>query len=467
MTGGAPRDDAELLAGLRAASGATVWGSAELAGRDPGFDRRNFAAAALVRPASRGAVAALLRWCAAEGVAVVPQGGRTGLAGGASSAAGQVICDLGAMNRIVEVDVAGRVAIVEAGVTLAALQDACAAVGLDPGIDLASRGSCTIGGMISTNAGGVIAFRHGTMRHRVLGLEVVLPDGRVLDDMTRVLKTSAGYDLKHLFIGAEGTLGVVTRAALRLEPACVATATALVGVPDAASAQRVVRHLLGESAGSLRAAEILWRRFAEAMRGALGYEPGVLPLDAPCLLMVELGAGTDAEAAAALEAGLSAVWEEAGVIDGVVASSVQQARRIWRLREETEMIERMHRHPPSFDVSVPGGMLDGYVGRIEAALSALDPVFAPYVYGHLADGNLHITVPVDGPVAHEVHEAIEAVLYAGLREAGGSFSAEHGVGDEKRAAYERHADPVKQDLARAIKRLLDPEGLLNPGKIVR
>jgi FAD/FMN-containing dehydrogenase len=145
---------------------------------------------------------------------------------------------------------------------------------------------------------------------------------------------------------------------------------------------------------------------------------------------------------------------------------VQQAQRIWRLREETELIDRMHRHPPSFDVSVPGGAIDAYVARIQAGLSDLDPAFGAYVYGHLADGNLHITVAVDGPVAHEVHAAIEDVLYAGLREIGGSFSAEHGVGIEKRQAYARYADPVKQELARALKALLDPKGVLNPGKII-
>ncbi|MBP7242829.1 FAD-binding oxidoreductase [Amaricoccus sp.] len=459
-------DDA-LIAGLRAAlPGATVWGPDELASRDPGADARNFAAAALVRPPDADAVAALVRWCGARGIALVPQGGRTGLTGASATEAGQVICDLGAL-RGTEIDAAARVAVVGAGVTLAALQEECAAVGLDPGIDLAARGSCTIGGMISTNAGGAMAFRNGTMRHRVLGLEVVLPDGRTLHDLTRVLKTSAGYDLKHLFIGAEGTLGIVTRAALRLEALPVASATALVGVPDAASAQRVVGRFLVSRDGSLRAAEILWRRFAEFMRRALGFDAGLLPIDAPCVLVLEVAAGDDAAARAALEEGLAEIWEEAGIIDGVVAASDEQARRIWRLREETELIERMHKLPPSFDVSVPGGILDAYVARIEAELTALDPRYGPYVFGHLADGNLHITVPVDGPVSHAAHEAIEDVLYAGLVAAGGSFSAEHGVGLEKRDAWERHADPVKQDLSRAIKRLLDPEGFLNPGKIIR
>lgn len=445
---------------------ATIWDTAELASRDPGFDARNFGASALVRPRDSADVAALVRFCAEHGLSLVAQGGRTGLAGGAATSEGQVICDLGGLNRIEEIDPLARTAIVQAGATLGALQEAAAEHGLDPGIDLAARGSATIGGMVSTNAGGIMAFRNGTMRHRVLGLEAVLPDGRVFCDLTRVLKTSAGYDLKHLFIGAEGTLGIVTRVAVRLDPVAGASATALVGVPDARSAQRIVRYFLSSTATRLTAAEILWQRFAAAMQRALGYAPGSLPLDAPCLLVLGLGADSVEAARSALEDGLAAIWEEAGIIDGLVAGSEAQAQGIWRLREETEQIERMHHLPPSFDVSVPGGALDDYVARIEAGLKRIDASYAPYVFGHLADGNLHISINTDGPVPHQLHEAIEDVLYEGLNAAGGSFSAEHGVGLDKREAYQRHADPVKQELARTIKKMIDPANVMNPGKII-
>ena len=456
-----------LIPSLHAAiANATIWDAAELASRDPGFDARNFGASALVRPRDVEGVVALVRFCAANGLSIVPQGGRTGLAGGAATAAGQVICDLGAMNRIEEIDPFARTAIVQAGAQLAALQEATAVHGLDPGIDLAARGSATIGGMVSTNAGGIMAFRNGTMRHRVLGLEAVLPDGRVFSDLTSVLKTSAGYDLKHLFIGAEGTLGIVTRVALRLDPVAGASATALVGVPNAASAQRIVRHFLGSTGARLTAAEILWRNFTALMQRALNYAPGQLPLDAPCLLVLGLGADSMEAARNALEDGLAAVWEEAGIIDGLVASSEAQAAAMWRLREETEQIEHAHHLPPSFDVSVPGGALDDYVSRIEAGLKRVDASYAPYVFGHLADGNLHISINTDGPLSHERHEAIEDVLYDGLARAGGSFSAEHGVGLEKRDAYERHADPVKRELASMIKRMIDPANMMNPGKVV-
>ncbi|HWK66664.1 MAG TPA: FAD-binding oxidoreductase [Rhizobiaceae bacterium] len=461
------RDESELLGDLRKiASDTVVWGHAELSSRDPGFDTRNFGAAALVRPNDTAGVAALVSYCAANGLEIVAQGGRTGLAGGAATKPGQIICDLGAMNRVEKIDAYARVAVVQAGTPLAVLQEAALAEGLDPGIDLASRGTCTVGGMVSTNAGGIMAFRNGTMRHRVLGLEAVLPDGRVFSDLTHVVKTSAGYDLKHLFIGAEGTLGIVTRVAIKLDPVAAAGATALVGVPDAKSAQRIVRHFLGRTGTSLRAAEIMWHRFAVAMNRMLGLEPGQVPHDAPCLLLLELGSDSIGAATAALEEGLAAIWEEAHVLDGLVATSIQQARTIWRLREETEQIERMYKNPPSFDVSVPGGEIDTYVARIEQGLRGIDPSYAPYVFGHLGDGNLHISINTDGPVARERHMAIEHVLYAGLRECGGSFSAEHGVGLDKRGAYERYADPVKQELARAIKALLDPRDLLNPGKVV-
>jgi FAD/FMN-containing dehydrogenase len=456
-----------LIAELRAACpNAIVWDEAELANRDPGFDGRNFGASALVRPRDTQGVAALVKFCAISGLSLVAQGGRTGLAGGAVTLPGQIICDLGALNKIEDIDPFARVAVVQAGTTLGALQEALAVHGLDPGIDLAARGSATIGGMVSTNAGGIMAFRNGTMRHRVLGLEAVLPDGRIFSDLTRVLKTSAGYDLKHLFIGAEGTLGIVTRVAIRLEPVPGASATALVGVPDAASAQRIVRHFLSSTSARLTAAEILWQSFAAAMQRALGYPAGQLPLEAPCLLVLGLGADSVEAAQSALEDGLAAIWEEAGIIDGLVATSQAQAEAIWRLREETGEIERMHHLPPSFDVSVPGGALDAYVERIEAGLKKIDAAYAPYVFGHLADGNLHISINTDGPLSHALHEAIEDVLYEGLNEAGGSFSAEHGVGLEKREAYERHADPVKQALARSIKTMLDPGNVMNPGKIV-
>jgi FAD/FMN-containing dehydrogenase len=210
----------------------------------------------------------------------------------------------------------------------------------------------------------------------------------------------------------------------------------------------------------------MWRRYAQTTSAALGFEHGQLPLGANCLLALELGGDTFEAASAALESGLAEIYEEAGIKDGVVANSMQQADRIWRVREDTEILYRLHPQAPSFDVSVPGGAIDGYVERLGPALKTVDARLDPYIFGHLADGNLHIVLNVEGPLPASVQQRVEDVLYAPLEEVGGCFSAEHGIGLKKRAAFECYADPVKQTLSRAVKGLLDPKGLLNPGKVV-
>ncbi|RXT56012.1 hypothetical protein B6S44_07980 [Bosea sp. Tri-44] len=458
---------ADRIDRLRALLGTSaILGPAELEGRDAGWDAANFNAFALARPSSTAAVARLLAWCADEGIVVVPQGGRTGLVGGAVSSPDALICDLGGLAAIEEIDAETGIAVVQAGITLAALQQATNAIGLDPGIDLAARGSATIGGMVSTNAGGIMAFRAGVMRHRVLGLEVVLPDGRIFSDMTRVIKTSAGYDLKHLFIGAEGTLGVVTRVVLKLEPVVAARATALVAIADAQMGLAIVRHLQTRLPGRLRAAEIMWRTFVAATGAALGFDVSQSPFDAPCVLGLEIAGEDFDEAASALENGLAEIYDELDIEGCVVATSLQQAERLWSVRERTEILYRLHPRAPSFDVSVAGGAIDVYLSRTLADLRLIDPEIEPYVFGHLADGNLHIVLNLPGPLDEAMQEDVERAIYQDLAAMGGSLSAEHGIGLTKRAAFERYADPVKQQLTAAIKNLLDPTGICNPGKIL-
>ncbi|MCP4562933.1 MAG: FAD-binding oxidoreductase [Bosea sp.] len=460
--GPAPDRIAALRAHLR---GSQVLDRDALAARDPGWDAGNLNAFALVRPGSIAEVARLVAWCRAQRCAFVPQGGRTGLVGGSVTTPEQLICDLGALDRIEEIDPDSGIAVVQAGVTLGALQEAAAAVGLHPGLDLAARGSATIGGLIATNAGGITAFRTGVMRHRVLGLEAVLPDGRLVDDMTRVLKTSAGYDVKQLLIGAEGTLGIVTRAVIRLDPLPNGRATALLGIGDAAQALDIVRRLRAGSA-PLLAAEIMWSGFVAATSAALGLDPAQLPLRSPCLLLVELG-GTDFEAARiALEEALAVLVETEPELDGIVSSSMAQSAQLWRLREDTEVLYRLHPQAPSYDISLPARAFDGYVERLRPALKAIDPAIEPYLFGHLADGNLHIVLNRPGPLKRDIQAAVEAAIYGELRGLGGSFSAEHGIGSKRIAALQRHADPVKLALMAEIKRLFDPDNLCNPGKIV-
>lgn len=439
-------------------------GSEALAGRHPGEHPDNFGAGAMAEPATPQAAAALVRWCAENGVAVVPQGGRTGLVGGGVSRPGELILSTARLNRIEAIDPLARTATVGAGVTLQALQEATAGMGLVPGIDLAARGSATIGGMIATNAGGILAFRNGVMRHQVLGIEAVMPDGSLFCDLTRVLKVSAGPDIKQLLIGSEGAYGLVTRAVLRLESFNAMRATALVGVRDAASALALIAHLRALPALQLEGAELMWRRYFTDSAKERGFDAGWLEDGTAAVLLVEVSAAGEAEARAGLEEGLAGLWEAQALTGGILAASLDQARRFWALREESAFIYRLHPAAPSYDVSLPPGALDAYVAALRARLKAVDAGFDAYVYGHVADGNLHISVIGDGAAAAGVKEPIEDAVYTGVGECGGSFSAEHGVGLEKRRAYLTYGNPARRALAQAIKAALDPQNLFNPGK---
>ncbi|MFC3075878.1 FAD-binding oxidoreductase [Shinella pollutisoli] len=431
----------------------------------PGEHPDNLRAGAMAMPATPEAAAAVVRWCGAHGVAIVPQGGLTGLVGGATSRPGELILSTARLTRIEAIDPLARTATVEAGVTLEVLQAAAAAHGLTPGIDLASRGSATVGGMIATNAGGILAFRNGVMRHQVLGIEAVLPDGGLFSDMTEVMKVSAGPDVKQLLIGSEGAYGFVTRAVLKLESRNPMRATALVGVRHAASALEVVGRFRALPAVQLEGAELMWRRFFADSAAQRGFDTGWLEADAPAVLLLELSAASEEEARTALEDGLAALWEAEAIAGGIVAASLDQARRFWALREESDFIYRLHPAAPSFDVSVPPGSLDGYVATLRSRLAALAGGLDAYVYGHIADGNLHLSVFGEGATDPASRDAIEDAVYDGVAALGGSFSAEHGVGLEKRRAYLAYGNPARRAVAQAIKAALDPNNLFNPGKV--
>lgn len=440
-------------------------GAAELAARAPGEHPDNFAGGVMALPASTEEAAALISWAMRETVPVVSQGGRTGLTGGGMTRIGELILSTEKLDRIEAIHAGEKTAVVGAGVTLERLQQASLQHGLTPRIDLASRGSATIGGMISTNAGGILAFRNGVMRHQVLGLEAVLPDGSVFSDMTRVIKVSAGPDLKHLIIGGEGAFGFVTRAVLKLESRNNERATALIGLPSAEQALALVGRLEATPSLQLEGAELMWRHFFRDSAKNHGFDLGWLETETPAVLLTEVS-GESAEAARdALEAVLAELWEPCGITSGLVAQSLSQARRFWQLREEGEFIYREHPAAPSFDVSVPPGSLDTYVADFRARLQSVGPELGAYVYGHMADGNLHISITHAGAVSGARLIAIEAAVYDGVQQLGGSFSAEHGIGIEKRHAYLTYADPVKRVLADTIKRALDPQLLFNPGKV--
>ncbi|HEV7251214.1 MAG TPA: FAD-binding oxidoreductase [Shinella sp.] len=440
-------------------------GSERLANRHPGEHRDNFGAGVLVEPATPEAAAAVVRWCLENDVPIVPQGGRTGLVGGGISRPGELILSTARLNRIKAIDPLARTVTVGAGVTLQALQEATAEVGLIPGIDLAARGSATIGGMIATNAGGILAFRNGVMRHQVLGIEAVMPDGTLFSDLTRVLKVSAGPDIKQLLIGSEGAYGFVTRAVLKLESFNPMRATALVGLRDATSALALITHFRAQPALQLEGAELMWQRYLRDSAGDKGFDLGWLEDDTPAILLMEVSAESEEQAREALEEGLAGLWEEHGLTSGIVAASLDQARRFWALREDGDFMYRHFPAAPSYDVSVPPGSLDDYVAGLRARLKAIDPGFDAYVYGHIADGNLHLSVIGEGVTAAALKAPIEDAVYTGVAEFGGSFSAEHGVGTEKRRAYLTYGNAARRAVAQAIKAALDPKNLFNPGKV--
>ncbi|MCC2690626.1 MAG: linked oxidase, partial [Rhizobiaceae bacterium] len=393
-----------------------------VAALDPGCHPANLDAGIIVAPRSTEEVAAVVGICRRHDVPIVPQGGRTGLVGGGISRPGEIVLSLERMNRIERLDPVERVALVEAGVTLQALQSAALEHRLEPGIDLAARGSATIGGMVSTNAGGVMAFRNGVMRHRVLGLEAVLPDGSIYSDLTRVVKNSAGYDLKHLFIGAEGTLGIVTRVVMKLDLLPRATATAMFGLPSVGAALETIRRALDTEAGQLRAAEALWQSFMRFTAAAHAFsEPG-LELDRPIYLLLSLGGAQEDTLRAEFERLFEETLQRFPEASGIIAGSRRQEDKLWRLREDTDILYRTHPDAPSYDVSVPLSALDAYVAAILSGLSAIEPDLAPYLFGHLADGNLHIVLNRAGPLPDGMAAAIEDVLYRDIRALGGSFS---------------------------------------------
>jgi FAD/FMN-containing dehydrogenase len=440
-------------------------GSERLGERHPGEHRDNLGAGVMAEPTTPEAAAAVVRWCFEHTVPIVPQGGRTGLVGGGISRPGDLILSTARLNRIEAIDSLARTVTVGAGVTLQALQEAMAEVGLVPGIDLAARGSATIGGMIATNAGGILAFRNGVMRHQVLGIEAVMPDGTLFSDLTRVLKVSAGPDIKQLLIGSEGAYGFVTRAVLKLESFNPMRATALVGVRDATSALAVIAHFRSQPALQLEGAELMWQRYLRDSAADKGFDLDWLEDDTPAILLMEVSAGSEAEAREALEEGLAGLWEEQGLTSGIVAASLDQARRFWALREDGDFMYRHFPAAPSYDVSVPPGSLDEYVAGLRSRLKAINARFDAYVYGHVADGNLHISVIGDGVAGAAFKEPIEDAVYSGVAERGGSFSAEHGVGTEKRRAYLTYGNPARRAVAQAIKAALDPKNLFNPGKV--
>jgi FAD/FMN-containing dehydrogenase len=424
----------------------------------------------VLRPASVAEVSQILKLANETSTPIVPQGGNTGLVGGQIAFNNEIVLSLTRLDHIREVDPGSNTLTCEAGVTLQRAREAAAAVDrLYPQL-LPSEGSCTIGGNLSTNAGGTAALAYGVARSHVLGVEVVLADGRILDNLNKLKKDNTGYDLKNLFVGAEGTLGVITAAVLRLVPRPRAIETAFVGLPSAQAALALLAIANERAAGGVTGFELMTRLGIEmVLRHAAGSRD---PLQKPYTwyVLVELSSQSKTGSRELLEEILTEGLNGGLVLDAAIADSLEQAKLFWRLREMFGEVQRHEGGSIKHDVSVPVAAVPDFIAEANAAVAALLPEARPVPFGHLGDGNIHYNVsqPVGADRAEFLARwnEVNAAVFAVVKKFGGSISAEHGVGVMKRDLLPSVKDPIALDLMRKIKYLLDPNNILNPGKVL-
>ncbi|PKQ06347.1 MAG: hydroxyacid dehydrogenase [Alphaproteobacteria bacterium HGW-Alphaproteobacteria-11] len=430
-------------------------------------------AAAVLRPASTQEVSALLKIAHETGTAIVPQGGNTGLVGGQipHEAGNEVVLSLSRMNRIRALDAENNTLALDAGVTLAAAQAAAEEAGRLFPLSLASEGTCQIGGNLSTNAGGTAVLRYGNARDLVLGLEVVLANGDIWDGMRGLRKDNTGYDLKQLFLGSEGTLGIVTGAVLKLFPRPQSTATAFAAVPDPAAAVKLLRVADNVSGGMVTAFELVPRIGLEFVTRHIEGAADPLPDPAPWYVLIEMSAGSaTAGLDATLEAVLAEGLEQGLLTDAALAHSEKQRADFWRLRETLSDVQRLEGGSIKHDVSVPVSRMGEFIAQATRAVEAAIPGVRVVAFGHIGDGNVHFNLsqPIGADKAAFLARwnDMNALVHGIVREMGGSISAEHGVGRLKRDEIAATKSPVEIELMRTLKKILDPKGILNPGKVV-
>jgi len=421
-------------------------------------------AAAILRPESTQQVSAILSLCSVQKRTIVPHGGLTGLVRGVRTELGDLALSLERMNQIEELDEPGQTITVQAGAILQRVQERARQAGLLFPMDLGARGSATIGGIISTNAGGNAVLRYGMTRNLVLGLEVVLADGTVLSNLCPVLKNNTGYDLKQLFIGAEGTLGVITRAVLRLVPLPASQTTALAAVQKFRQLPALLKFLGAGLGGTLSAFEVMWNDYYRLVTTPPARNTPALPQTYPYYVLIEAMGSDQATDQGRFEKILSDAQDQDLIADCAIALSPKERNALWEARDAVDQLAQ-HRPVFSFDISVPLQFMESYCAETVAALKQGWPDHRCFIFGHLGDGNLHVIVAVgsdDPAVRHQV----ESVVYQGLRSRHGSISAEHGIGLDKRPFlhWSRSAEEIA--VMRSLKKLLDPQGLLNPGKVL-
>lgn len=430
-------------------------------------------ARAVVKPSDTAEVAAVVRACADANVPMVPQGGNTGLCGGATPLddGASVVINLSRMHRIRSVDPLNDAIVVEAGCTLSAIQEAAAAADRLFPLSLASEGSCEIGGNLSTNAGGVHVLRYGNMRELALGLEVVLPDGRVWDGLRALRKDNTGYDLKQLFIGAEGTLGIVTAAVLKLFPRPRTHATGWVSVANPNAAVALLGQLRQHCGDRVAAFEIAGRSAVQLVLKRIPGARAPLAGDPQWSVLIELeDAADNAPLNDLLERELAAAVEAGLVEDAVLATSLSQADALWALRENISEAQRIEGVSIKHDIAVPVSRIPEFLERADAALLRVWPDLRIVTFGHIGDGNLHYNLSKPDALQNadfiDRTAEVNRIVHDLVTEIGGSISAEHGLGQLKRVEITRYKSEVELDLMRAVKRSLDPRGLMNPGKVL-
>jgi D-lactate dehydrogenase (cytochrome) len=424
----------------------------------------------VLRPGSIEEVSNILKLANDTKTAIVPQGGNTGLVGGQIPHHGEVVLSLTRLDKIREVDPVSNTMTVEAGVTLQRAREAAAdADRLYPQL-LPSEGTCTIGGNLSTNAGGTAALAHGIARSHVLGLEVVLADGRVLNNLNKLKKDNTGYDLRNLFIGAEGTLGIITAAVLRLVPRPRSIETAFAGVTSPQAAVDLLNIAAERTGGNVTSFEVMMDMGVEAV---IKFDPGSrnpLATPHPWYVLIELSSQQRTGLRDVMEEILAEGMERGLVTDATIADSLDQAKAFWRIREMFGEVQRHMGGSIKHDVSVPVAAIPVFITEANAAVIKLIPGARPMPFGHVGDGNIHynITQPEGADKAEFLArwDEVNAVVFAVVKKYGGSISAEHGVGVMKRDILADYKDPVAIDLMHGIKRLLDPNGILNPGKVL-
>jgi FAD/FMN-containing dehydrogenase len=423
----------------------------------------------VLRPGSTAEVSAICKLANAHRIALVPQGGNTGLVGGQTPHNGEVVVSLRRLDRIREVDTASNTMTCEAGVILQVAQQRAADVDRLFPLSLGAEGSCTIGGNLSTNAGGTAALAYGVAREMALGLEVVLADGRVLNALSKLKKDNTGYDLRNLFIGAEGTLGIITAATLRLFPKPRAVETAYVGLKSPAQALKLLEISQNEAAGSLTSFELLADIAVDfSIRHGINVRDP-LTTKHPWYVLMELSSVRE-DARAALESILGQAMEQGIVDDAVIAANLSQRQSFWKLRDEMSAAQKPEGGSIKHDISVPVAAVPAFIEEANAAVVKLIPGSRPVPFGHLGDGNIHYNVsqPVGGDSADFMARwhAVNKVVFDIVLRMGGSISAEHGIGVLKRDELPDVKDKVAIELMRSFKALLDPKGIMNPGKVL-